>query len=31
MTEQNINLKEVDKEVLGTFSEKKDPNQDVKN
>ena len=31
MTEQNINLKEVDQEVLGTFSEKKDPNQEVKN
>jgi len=30
LTEQNINLSEVDKEVLGTFSEKQDPSQNVK-
>lgn len=30
LTEQNINLSEVDKEVLGTFSEKQDPCQNVK-
>ena len=31
LTEQNINLNEVDKEVLGTFSEKQDPSQSVEN
>ena len=31
LTEQNINLKEVDQEVLGTFNEKQDPNKDTTN
>lgn len=30
LTEQKINLKEVDQEVLGTFNEKHDPKQNVK-
>lgn len=30
MTDQKINLKEVDQEVLGTFNEKHDPSQNIK-